>query len=123
MDLLDLYVLPLGGSVTAVSLHSSLPRQLSFCRELCQQIYHEARKFGRAYNLTVCCVYGGGSRWEQSKALKEGCEVLVATPGRLIDLIKAKATNLLRVTYLVFDEADKMFDMGFETQVSISCVL
>ncbi len=62
-------------------------------------------------------MYGGGSRWEQVKAVKEGCEVLVATPGRLIDLVKAKATNLRRVTYLVFDEADRMFDMGFETQV------
>ena len=77
------------------------------------QIYHEARKFGKAYNLTVTCVYGGGSKWEQSKAVKEGCEILVATPGRLIDLVKIKATNLQRVTYLVFDEADRMFDMGF----------
>ena len=76
-------------------------------------IYHEARKFGKAYNLTVTCVYGGGSKWEQSKAVKEGCEILVATPGRLIDVVKIKATNLQRVTYLVFDEADRMFDMGF----------
>lgn len=86
-------------------------------RELCQQIYHQAKKFSKAYNLTSCCVYGGGSKYEQSQALKEGCEILVATPGRLIDLVKIKATNLLRVTYLVFDEADRMFDMGFETQV------
>ena len=62
-------------------------------------------------------MYGGGSKWEQSKAVKEGCEVLVATPGRLIDLVRIKATNLQRVTYLVFDEADRMFDMGFEAQV------
>ena len=61
----------------------------------------------------MTCVYGGGSKWEQSKAVKEGCEILVATPGRLIDLVKIKATNLQRVTYLVFDEADRMFDMGF----------
>lgn len=61
----------------------------------------------------MTCVYGGGSKWEQSKAVKEGCEILVATPGRLIDLVKIKATNLRRVTYLVFDEADRMFDMGF----------
>lgn len=86
-------------------------------RELCQQIYHEARKFGKAYNLHALCVYGGGSKWEQSNAVKEGCEILVATPGRLIDLVKLKATNLQRVTFLVFDEADRMFDMGFESQV------
>ncbi|XP_064401844.1 ATP-dependent RNA helicase DDX42-like [Halichondria panicea] len=86
-------------------------------RELCQQIYHEARRFAKAYNLTVTCVYGGGSKWEQCNTLKEGCEILVATPGRLIDLVKLKATNLQRVTYLVFDEADRMFDMGFEAQV------
>lgn len=86
----------------------SLPLHLSL-----SQIYHEARKFAKAYNLTVTCVYGGGSKWEQSKAVKEGCEILVATPGRLIDLVKIKATNLQRVTYLVFDEADRMFDMGF----------
>ena len=46
----------------------------------CSQIYHEARRFAKAYNLSVTCVYGGGSKWEQSNAVKEGCEVLVATP-------------------------------------------
>ena len=44
------------------------------------QIYHEARKFGKAYDLHALCVYGGGSKWEQSNAVKEGCEILVATP-------------------------------------------
>lgn len=86
-------------------------------RELSQQIYHEAKKFGKVYNIRVVCAYGGGSLWEQCKACQEGAEVLVATPGRLIDLVKKKATNLQRVTYLVFDEADRMFDMGFESQV------
>ena len=60
------------------------------------QIYHEGKKFTKAYNLTVTCVYGGESKWEQSTAVKEGCEMLVATPGRLIDLVKIKATNLQR---------------------------
>eukprot|EP00061_Rhincodon_typus_P017965 g46922.t1 len=55
--------------------------------------------------------------WEQAKALQEGAEIVVCTPGRLIDHVKKKATNLQRVTYLVFDEADRMFDMGFEYQV------
>nr|KAG5707656.1 hypothetical protein BaRGS_031038 [Batillaria attramentaria] len=86
-------------------------------RELSQQIYQEAKKFGKVYNMKVVCAYGGGSMWEQSKACQEGAEIIVATPGRLIDLVKKKATNLQRVTYLVFDEADRMFDLGFEPQV------
>ncbi|KAF6197729.1 hypothetical protein GE061_008695 [Apolygus lucorum] len=90
-------------------------------RELSQQIYTEARKFGKIYNLNVVCAYGGGSKWEQSKALEEGAEIVVATPGRMIDLIKMKATNLERVTFLVLDEADRMFELGFEAQVRSIC--
>ncbi|XP_014485169.1 PREDICTED: ATP-dependent RNA helicase DDX42 [Dinoponera quadriceps] len=90
-------------------------------RELSQQIYQEAKKFGKVYNIQVCCCYGGGSKWEQSKALESGAEIVVATPGRMIDLVKMKATNLIRVTFLVLDEADRMFDMGFEPQVRSIC--
>ncbi|KAL1137792.1 hypothetical protein AAG570_009488 [Ranatra chinensis] len=90
-------------------------------RELSQQIYNEAKRFGKVYNINVVCCYGGGSKWEQSKALEEGAEIVVATPGRMIDLVKMKATNLQRVTFLVLDEADRMFDMGFEPQVRSIC--
>ncbi|KAL0268646.1 UNVERIFIED_CONTAM: hypothetical protein PYX00_010499 [Menopon gallinae] len=90
-------------------------------RELSQQIYSEAKKFGKVYNIQVVCCYGGGSKWEQSKALEGGAEIVVATPGRIIDLVKMKATNLKRVTFLVLDEADRMFDMGFEPQVRSIC--
>jgi ATP-dependent RNA helicase DDX42 len=90
-------------------------------RELSQQIYTEAKKFGKVYNIQVVCCYGGGSKWEQSKALEGGAEIVVATPGRMIDLVKMKATNLQRVTFLVLDEADRMFDMGFEPQVRSIC--
>lgn len=83
------------------------------------QIYQEARKFGKVYNVQVCCCYGGGSKWEQSKALEGGAEIVVATPGRIIDLVKMKATNLTRVTFLVLDEADRMFDMGFGKYIVI----
>ncbi|MFT7814768.1 ATP-dependent RNA helicase DDX42 [Arapaima gigas] len=86
-------------------------------RELCQQIHAECKRFGKAYNLHSVAVYGGGSMWEQAKGLQEGAEIVVCTPGRLIDHVKKKATSLQRVTYLVFDEADRMFDMGFEYQV------
>lgn len=90
-------------------------------RELALQIYTEAKKFGKVFNISVCCCYGGGSKWEQSKALEEGAEIVVATPGRMIDMVKMQATNLARVTYLVLDEADRMFDMGFEVQVKVLC--
>lgn len=90
-------------------------------RELSLQIYNEAKKFGKVYNINVVCCYGGGSKWEQSKALEQGCEIIVATPGRMIDMVKMKATNLKRVTFLVLDEADRMFHMGFEPQVRSIC--
>ena len=86
-------------------------------RELAMQIYNEAKKFGKVYDLQVVCAYGGGSKWEQSKGFEAGAEIAIATPGRMIDMIKMKVTNLQRVTYLVLDEADRMFDMGFEPQV------
>lgn len=86
-------------------------------RELCQQIHQECRKFGKAFNIKTACCFGGGNMYEQQKSLKSGCEIVVATPGRLIDHIKKSNTNLLRTTYLVFDEADRMFEMGFEYQV------
>ena len=62
----------------------------------------------------MCAVFGGGSRWEQEKILEKGCEILVATPGRLVDFLDTNVTNLRRVTYLVLDEADRMLDLGFE---------
>ncbi|CAF4931584.1 unnamed protein product [Pieris macdunnoughi] len=90
-------------------------------RELAQQIYMEAKRFGKVYNIRCVCCYGGGSKWEQTKALEGGAEIIVGTPGRVIDLVKCKATDLGRVTYLVLDEADRMFDMGFEPQVRSIC--
>ncbi|GAX78091.1 hypothetical protein CEUSTIGMA_g5533.t1 [Chlamydomonas eustigma] len=86
-------------------------------RELAEQIHKEARTFAKPYNFRVSAAFGGLSKYEQVKGLKLGCEIAVCTPGRIIDLIKMKACTLMRVTYLVFDEADRMFDMGFEPQV------
>ena len=86
-------------------------------RELAKQIYDETKKFARGYNLQIGGIFGGMSKFEQFKVLKNGVEIVVATPGRMIELMKMKATNLARVTYLVLDEADRMLDMGFEAQV------
>ncbi|XP_057439214.1 DEAD-box ATP-dependent RNA helicase 24 [Lotus japonicus] len=86
-------------------------------RELAQQIYLESKKFAKSYGIRVSAVYGGMSKLEQFKELKAGCEIVVATPGRLIDMLKMKALTMTRATYLVLDEADRMFDLGFEPQV------
>ncbi|EKX32369.1 hypothetical protein GUITHDRAFT_121478 [Guillardia theta CCMP2712] len=87
-------------------------------RELCQQIFLEAKKFSKSCGASVAGAYGGASKNEQRLDLLKGAEIVVATPGRLIDMLKSKATNCHRVTFLVLDEADKMLDMGFEPQVS-----
>lgn len=66
-------------------------------------------------------MYGGAPISEQIAAMKTGAELVVCTPGRMIDLLTAnsgRVVNMRRVTYLVLDEADRMFDMGFEPQVS-----
>ncbi|XP_054266207.1 probable ATP-dependent RNA helicase DDX46 isoform X2 [Macrosteles quadrilineatus] len=89
-------------------------------RELCMQIGKETRKFTKSLNLRVVCVYGGTGISEQIAELKRGAEIIVCTPGRMIDMLAAnngRVTNLKRVTYIVLDEADRMFDMGFEPQV------
>lgn len=86
-------------------------------RELAQQIYLEAKKFAKPHGIRVSGVYGGMSKLEQFKELKAGCELVVATPGRLIDMLKMKALTMLRATYLILDEADRMFDLGFEPQI------
>ncbi|EGR26997.1 hypothetical protein IMG5_203370 [Ichthyophthirius multifiliis] len=86
-------------------------------RELCQQIYLECKKYAKIYNISVGALLGGENKHEQWRMLKTGVEILVATPGRLIEMIQKKATNMIRCTYLVIDEADKMFSMGFEKQI------
>jgi ATP-dependent RNA helicase DDX5/DBP2 len=64
-------------------------------------------------------VFGGAPRPSQQEILEKGVEILVATPGRLVDFLDTNVTNLKRVTYLVLDEADRMMDLGFEYQVSL----
>eukprot|EP00958_Prasinococcus_capsulatus_P022926 scaffold3307_cov371-Prasinococcus_capsulatus_cf.AAC.2 len=89
-------------------------------RELVQQIFADTRKFARVLNLRVTAVYGGSGVQDQIAKLKSGSEIVVATPGRFIDILctsGGKITNLRRVTYFVLDEADRMFDMGFEPQI------
>lgn len=86
-------------------------------RELAHQIYVEAKKFAKSHGIRVSAVYGGMSKLDQFKELKAGCEIVIATPGRLIDMLKMKGLTMSRATYLVLDEADRMFDLGFEPQI------
>ncbi|KAM0681302.1 hypothetical protein GINT2_000501 [Glugoides intestinalis] len=87
-------------------------------RELCTQIEEVVREYAGYYGLRSTSVYGGASMVPQKKALKRGVEILVATPGRLIDLHEQGFCPLGRVTFLVLDEADRMLDMGFEPQLN-----
>ncbi|KAI3384404.1 hypothetical protein SNEBB_006943 [Seison nebaliae] len=86
-------------------------------RELAQQIHEVVQTFGSAANLASCVVYGGASRGEQLRKIRYGIDILVATPGRLLDFLDRRDITLERCTYLVLDEADRMLDMGFEPQI------
>jgi ATP-dependent RNA helicase DDX5/DBP2 len=102
-------------------------------RELAVQIQQECTKFGYVGVSTALqfhsypsssnsrirntAIYGGAPKGPQIRDLQRGVEVVIATPGRLIDMLESQKTNLRRVTYLVLDEADRMLDMGFEPQI------
>lgn len=82
-------------------------------RELAMQITDEIRKFGKYTDLRVATIYGGQSMNVQIDSLERGVEILVATPGRLIDHIKRGTIELNDIRHVVLDEADTMLDMGF----------
>ncbi|MFB5610713.1 MAG: DEAD/DEAH box helicase [Nitrosopumilaceae archaeon] len=82
-------------------------------RELAMQISEEVRKFGKHTGIKVATIYGGQGMGTQLEALARGVEILVATPGRLIDHMKRGSIKLNDVKYVVLDEADTMLDMGF----------
>lgn len=88
-------------------------------RELAQQIQTVATEFGNHAVPTVrnTCIFGGSPKGPQARDLERGVEVVIATPGRLIDFLERGITNMKRCTYLVLDEADRMLDMGFEPQI------
>lgn len=87
-------------------------------RELALQIEGEARKFASKLGYRLVPVVGGQSIEEQGFNLRQGCEVVVGTPGRLIDCLERRYTVLNQCNYVVLDEADRMMDLGFEPQVT-----
>ncbi|MDQ0516877.1 DEAD/DEAH box helicase [Kaistia geumhonensis] len=86
-------------------------------RELAMQIDEELRKFGRFLGIRHALVFGGVGHTPQIRALEKGVDILVATPGRLLDHLDSGVVKLDRVQYLVLDEADRMLDMGFVRDV------
>ncbi|KAJ6645955.1 putative ATP-dependent RNA helicase DDX23 [Pseudolycoriella hygida] len=86
-------------------------------RELAQQIEEETNKFGTPLGIRTVVVVGGLSREEQGFRLRLGCEIVIATPGRLIDVLENRYLVLSQCTYIVMDEADRMIDLGFEPDV------
>jgi ATP-dependent RNA helicase DeaD len=96
------------------------PQALVVCptRELCMQIVKEIELFKKYMTgISVVAVYGGASIGLQIRDLKRGVQIIVATPGRLIDLIERKAINLAQISYVVLDEADEMLNMGFQDDI------
>ena len=82
-------------------------------RELAAQVAQSARDYGKYVQLRITQVFGGVNINPQISALRSGCDILVATPGRLLDLAQQRAVDLSKVQVLVLDEADRMLDMGF----------
>ncbi len=82
-------------------------------RELADQIFHEAERLGKFTGFRMLAVYGGIDYRKQMETLQNGVDVLIGTPGRLIDYYKQHVYSLKKTRYLIIDEADRMFDMGF----------
>jgi ATP-dependent RNA helicase DeaD len=96
------------------------PQALLICptRELCMQIVNEIENFNKhSKGIHLVAVYGGASISTQIRDIRRGVQIVVATPGRLIDLIERKAINLDEISYVVLDEADEMLNMGFQEDI------
>ena len=104
---------PLATKSFSPALHPVRCLILTPTRELAIQVHESVRTYGKHVPLRSFCVYGGININPQIEELKRGVEILVATPGRLLDLVGQKAVNLGKVQILVLDEGDRMLDMGF----------
>jgi ATP-dependent RNA helicase RhlE len=111
------FVLPILQRLIADTAHGThrAPRVLVLTptRELAAQVAQSARDYGKHLQLRTYQVFGGVSINPQITALRGGCDILVATPGRLLDLAQQRAVDLSKIQTLVLDEADRMLDMGF----------
>jgi len=99
------------------SRHGPTILVLAPTRELATQIQEECIKFGQCIQMTSTCVYGGAPKGPQMRDIRQGVTIVVATPGRLNDFLEGGQISMNQVSYMVFDEADRMLDMGFEPQI------
>src|ERR1700756_3203360 len=103
-----------------LDFEENYPQALILCptRELCLQITNDIKNYAKKMgNVQVVAVYGGASISMQIRDIRRGVQIVVATPGRLIDLIERKAINLEQIKYVVLDEADEMLNMGFQDDI------
>merc|ERR1719402_395039 len=112
----------LEAGVSSVSVGDRMPQCpevviMSPTRELAMQIKDEARRFAAGSDLRCVVIYGGTSIHEQARHVRSGCNILVATPGRLLDFVNNDKVSFAKVQYLVLDEADRMLDMGFKENI------
>lgn len=87
-------------------------------RELVEQVVGEAEKLAKYTNFRILGVYGGVNLRTHAAAVQEGCDILVATPGRLLDLALDRTLKLKQIKKLVIDEVDEMFNLGFRAQLT-----
>jgi ATP-dependent RNA helicase RhlE len=106
-------LLPLSSSSTSPAKHPIRALVLAPTRELAIQVYDNIKTYAKHTHLRSLVVYGGVDIKTQTPILKTGVEILVATPGRLLDHVEQKTLSLSQVQFLVLDEADRMLDMGF----------
>lgn len=102
--------------ISQINFENAVPQALVICptRELCLQIERDLTNFGKYLPLQTVAVYGGADIVRQIKKIQAGVHIVVATPGRLVDIINRKKVDLSQVNNLVLDEADEMLDMGFQ---------
>ncbi len=106
-------LLPLASTSVSPARHPVRALILAPTRELADQVYANAHAYARHTPLRSACVFGGIDMAPQTAALRQGVEVLVATPGRLLDHLEARNVTLSQVQFVVLDEADRMLDIGF----------
>ena len=116
----DAFVLPLVEILSRQNGNGRHPRALVLTptRELALQVGESIKAYARRVSIRCTVVYGGVRINPQIDRLRRGIDILVATPGRLLDLAGQKHLNLCRVEFLVFDEADRMLDLGFSEEIS-----